>query len=326
VGDVRSAAHDVMKEAAESGETLTSQQFQMRLQNHLSHAKAVGQLGAGTMALLTNQNVNTSIGTAQTATEHNLLPTVVFAGQVVMSAYTAYELMDAALEAYDGNYEKARDMALSAAFRKIPFASKVPGAEKAFHKGVGKLLDHLCKGMGPKMQMAGVGKIGTSFTSKAVPSSKSSKVLFNKSHQPKSKAQASSSASVKNKETKELLPNEGKVGSYKELKKIGKPGDNLTPNYMPQASYLKKFDVKNKDGIFMMMEHHHPGMGGRHRLTRTYGKRPDFTSTLRSELAKDIKDARQIYKNDGLYTSKIRESLQEVIKQNKDKFPDLFKK
>jgi hypothetical protein len=95
--------------------------------------------------------------------EHNLLPTFVFAGQVVMSAYTAYELMDAALEAYDGNYEKARDMALSAAFRKIPFASKIPGEEKAFHKGVGKLLDHLCKGIGPKMQMAGVGKIGDSF-------------------------------------------------------------------------------------------------------------------------------------------------------------------
>jgi filamentous hemagglutinin len=81
-----------MKDAAESGETLTSQQFQMRLQNHLSHAKAVGQLGADTMALLTNQNVNTAIGTAQTATENNFIPMAIGIGLGVYEGYQLYTI------------------------------------------------------------------------------------------------------------------------------------------------------------------------------------------------------------------------------------------
>ena len=123
-----------------------------------------------------------------------------------------------------------------------------------------------------------------------------------------------------------LLPNEGKVGTYGELKRIEKKGDNLTPHHMPQDAYMKQYSVTNKDGIAMMMEHNVPGIGGRHRDTRTYGKKPILGAEPRQELAADIKDVSQIYKKDGLYTPEIKDALKEVINKNKESFPELFKK
>ncbi|BBK78757.1 hypothetical protein [Clostridium butyricum] len=46
----------------------------------------------------------------------------------------------------------------------------------------------------------------------------------------------------------------------------------------------------------------------------------------RNALAKDLGDARRIYMKDGLYTPEIRVQLKEVIKENKQAFPDLFNK
>jgi hypothetical protein len=46
----------------------------------------------------------------------------------------------------------------------------------------------------------------------------------------------------------------------------------------------------------------------------------------RDALAQDIRDARRIYKEQGLYNEEIRTGLQEVIKQNKAQYPTLFKK
>lgn len=46
----------------------------------------------------------------------------------------------------------------------------------------------------------------------------------------------------------------------------------------------------------------------------------------RDALARDIWDARIIYKNDGLYTPEIRQGLKEVIDLNKQMYPELFKK
>ncbi|HJV31814.1 MAG TPA: hypothetical protein VJ558_06430 [Bacillales bacterium] len=79
----------------------------------------------------------------------------------------------------------------------------------------------------------------------------------------------------------------------------------------------------------MNMEHPHPGKGGRHRQTETYGMTgqglQDYLNlSPRDALARDIWDARRIYKEDGLYTPEIRGSLQEVIQMNKDMYPNLF--
>jgi hypothetical protein len=141
---------------------------------------------------------------------------------------------------------------------------------------------------------------------------------------------------VKNKETlranetrsSQLLPGEGEVGTYKDLLKEAKPGDNVTPDHIPYAAFMSKFGKKNIDGICMKIKHYHPGEGGRHRHTRSYGNTQNAESTLspRSELATDIWDRKKIYQEDGLYDFTIRESLQNVIKQNKETLPDVFEK
>ena len=40
---------------------------------------------------------------------------------------------------------------------------------------------------------------------------------------------------------------------------------------MPSAAKMKQTDVKRRDGVSMNMEQPHPGVGGRHRGTYTYG-------------------------------------------------------
>jgi hypothetical protein len=123
-----------------------------------------------------------------------------------------------------------------------------------------------------------------------------------------------------------LLPGEGRVGTFKQLDKIGKKGDNLTPDHMPQSAYMQRYGTSHQDGVAMMTEHPVPGVGGRHRMTRTYGRQPDLSTSPRQELAKDIVDRRNIYRRHGVYTSEIRQGLKEVIQKNKDARPDLFLK
>lgn len=47
---------------------------------------------------------------------------------------------------------------------------------------------------------------------------------------------------------------------------------------------------------------------------------------MRNSLARDIKDMRKIYRANGLYTKETRESLKEVIKQNKESFTKHYEK
>ncbi|MCE5286146.1 MAG: hypothetical protein LLG02_09915 [Pelosinus sp.] len=124
---------------------------------------------------------------------------------------------------------------------------------------------------------------------------------------------------------KQLLPGEGKVGTYRDLVKSGTRGDNLTPHHMPSAEYMKSKGVAKNDGVSMNMEQPSPGVGGRHRETRSYGSGSDLTETPREALARDIRDARKIYQKDGL-NKEIQQSLKDVIAKNKELYPDLFKK
>ncbi len=90
-----------------------------------------------------------------------------------------------------------------------------------------------------------------------------------------------------------------------------------------------KAKVKNyrtNQGIAIMMEHLSPGKGGRHRQTLSYGKFPNLNLSPRQTLAREIWDVRSIYYNQGLYSSKIRQALQEIIKLNKSTWLSLFKK
>lgn len=44
----------------------------------------------------------------------------------------------------------------------------------------------------------------------------------------------------------------------------------------------------------------------------------------RDALAAGVWDARRVYQQDGLYGIVIRQQLQELIRQNKSMYPDLF--
>ena len=132
---------------------------------------------------------------------------------------------------------------------------------------------------------------------------------------------------------KRLLPGEGDVGTFRQLTRSGKPGDDITPHHMPSDTYMKRhltdgeptFPGYNRNGgVSMNMEQPHPGTGGRHRRTSSYGTSPDLSVNPRDALARDIRDARRIYQEDGLYSPQVRSSLREVIRQNRAVWPQQF--
>ena len=131
---------------------------------------------------------------------------------------------------------------------------------------------------------------------------------------------------------KSLLPGEGDIGTYRDLLDAGEIGDNLTPHHMPSAEYMSQYGVLQKDGLCMNMEMPSPGTGGRHRMTDTYGRNMTdaqkayyYSLSPRDALAYDIKNMRNIYMKEGLY-SEMRPKLIEFIKQSKELNPNLFGK
>jgi filamentous hemagglutinin len=125
---------------------------------------------------------------------------------------------------------------------------------------------------------------------------------------------------------KSLLAGEGAVGTYDDLIAAGAKGDNITPHHIPSANHMKQHGVAKGDGISINMEHPHPGSGGRHRQTFTYGMDADVGLSPRDALGRGVRDARRIYQEDGLYDPFIRQRLQELIQQNKQAYPELFLK
>jgi Domain of unknown function (DUF4157) len=120
-----------------------------------------------------------------------------------------------------------------------------------------------------------------------------------------------------------LLSGEGQVGTYGQLITAGTRGDDLTPHHIPADSFMKQFKAYNRnDGVAIMMEQ--PKTGGRHRRTRSYGSGADLSETPLTALKEDIKDVRNIYRNDGLLTPTIVTALDQVQSLNLTKFPKIF--
>ncbi|WP_339394214.1 hypothetical protein [Nostoc sp. UHCC 0870] len=121
---------------------------------------------------------------------------------------------------------------------------------------------------------------------------------------------------------------EGSVGTYGDLLKAGRRGDNLTPHHIPSNAFMKAkvTSYTTNKRIAMMMEHLSPGKGGRHRQTNSYGKSPNLKLSPREVLAKEIQDVRSIYLRQGLYNKDIRYSLQTLIRMNKLQWKDIFDK
>lgn len=121
--------------------------------------------------------------------------------------------------------------------------------------------------------------------------------------------------------TKPLLKNELKVGKYGDLTSKMR-SENIEYHHIPSAKFMEQYGIKKSDGISMGVEK------SRHSLTRTYkgGNKPILkkNESPREALARDIKDMKQIYRDNTLLNSEIKDNLKEVIKQNKEKFPNLF--
>lgn len=122
--------------------------------------------------------------------------------------------------------------------------------------------------------------------------------------------------------TKSLMKKELKVGEYGKIKQS--PEQGLQYHHMPSTKQIEKYGIKKDDGIAMGMEN------DRHFLTRTYknGNKPILrdNEATREALGRDIKDVKRIYEDNGKYNPEVRKALQDVIKQNKEKFPYLYKK
>jgi len=123
---------------------------------------------------------------------------------------------------------------------------------------------------------------------------------------------------------KSLLPGEVAVGTYDDLISAGTKGDNITPHHIPSANHMKQYGVSKGEGVAINMEHPHPGVGGRHRETASYGTEVDLNMSPRDALGFGVRDARSIYLRDGLYSPEIRQQLQEVIRRNQVDNPGLF--
>ena len=113
------------------------------------------------------------------------------------------------------------------------------------------------------------------------------------------------------------------VGTYDEL--LGPKGDNLTPHHVPSAKHMEvRHNVPKGEGIAINMEHPHPGVGGRHRETFTYGNTADVDISSRDALAAGVRDLRRIYQRHDLYDLSLTEQLQMLIRANKEKFVEAF--
>ncbi|WP_228055952.1 hypothetical protein [Lusitaniella coriacea] len=125
-----------------------------------------------------------------------------------------------------------------------------------------------------------------------------------------------------------MLPGEGQVGCYSDLLKTGRRGDNLTPHHVPSNGFMiaKVPEYRRGMGIAIMMEHPVPGQGGRHRQTLSYGHPPDLNLSPRQAIAREVKDVRNIYCRQGLYTPQLRQSLQQIIELNRLTWRGIFDK
>lgn len=126
-----------------------------------------------------------------------------------------------------------------------------------------------------------------------------------------------------------IRKNELTVGKYEDLtaarpraKKLGQQTEPLDAHHMPSTNYIKSKGVPKGEGVAMEMQ------PARNAQTRTYGNKDPalLNETPRQALGKDIRDARKVYQEGKVYSPEVRKSLQKVIKQNKQEYPNLYKK
>jgi len=118
----------------------------------------------------------------------------------------------------------------------------------------------------------------------------------------------------------------GNVGTFNDLtnRHGGAPfNDGRQAHHMPAQRYLEHHGLNTGEGLSIMMTKE------QHIKTRTYGRKGvnlDLENSYRSELARDIRDVKQILKNDGSWTSEVRQSVLKGLSNFKNEKPQLFEK
>jgi hypothetical protein len=130
-----------------------------------------------------------------------------------------------------------------------------------------------------------------------------------------------------------LVPGEGEVGIYGRMQSQNRREglDQVEANHLPPASFLRRHGIKREDGVSINTQQIRGAGSGRH---REFHRKPEVRSLTRPEdqtksrdaLSQCIRSMRKVYQRDGSYTPDIRRGLQEVIRQNKEKHSQLFKK
>ncbi len=125
--------------------------------------------------------------------------------------------------------------------------------------------------------------------------------------------------------SRSLLPGELEMGEFGGL--TNDVGDDITGHHMPSAEYMEqRFGISRDDSLALNLEQPTPGVGGRHRRTESYGRRPFLDEAPRDALARDIADVRRILQEDGVYGAEARGRLQAYIAMSKQRFPQLFER
>jgi len=116
------------------------------------------------------------------------------------------------------------------------------------------------------------------------------------------------------------------MGTFNDLTKNAPRGgfqDGRQAHHMPAQRYLKANGLDTKEGLAVMMTEE------QHAKTRTFKRKAekiDIASTYRDELARDIKDVKQILKEDGSWTPEVRQSVLKGLSDFKNEKPQLFEK
>jgi hypothetical protein len=113
----------------------------------------------------------------------------------------------------------------------------------------------------------------------------------------------------------------GDAGKYKELTEDTPYKDDKHVHHMPSRKYLEDNGMGTDEGFSGVMPKK------QHYQTRTYGRNNLDTSTpYRTEIGRDLADYVRILKRDGLWTPRVRRSLQQGLDNFRREFPDLFKR
>jgi hypothetical protein len=297
---------DMMREAKAEGKELTKEQYLKAYQDEVYRNMDIGRLCAGIAAVLTRSNASLSVMTATNALENNFITAIRLAATLTpkmlasmgVTGISAYQL---------GQWLKdqpfARDMLPEGVLWEDP--GFMPEESKA------EILITPRHENKPLILHTPIADPYAWILQTPIYDGPNTSILFKE----------------KGSLERPLLQGEGKVGSFGQLRKnFEVPGDNLSAHHIPNDQYMRAKGINRNAGVAIMIEDPNPGVGGRHREIHKQLKRQDLGLAPRDALAQGIWRAREVYKQDRVYTSEIREALQTVVQQNKEQHPTLFQK